>query len=145
MHPPHDTSRTLRVDTPVSRGMSRWNDTTDPRRRARSRRTRRDATRRGNRARDHRTRDRSPIVTARGRRRWRGRDLDSGAIARSIARSISSLSLSRARVWIVCARDTYLGDDGGASGDALLRARGSRRERDQSGVQRQGDHDCVCV
>ena len=25
------------------------------------------------------------------------------------------------------------------------RARGSRRERDQSGVQRQGDHDCVCV
>ena len=42
-------------------------------------------------------------------------------------------------------RRAYLGDDGGARGDAFLRARGSRRERDQSGVQRQGNHDCVCV
>jgi len=76
---------------------------------------------------------------------------DEGAIsirARSRDRSRGRSRVSRgarARVWIVCARTTYLGDDGGASGDALLRARGSRRERDQSGVQRQGDHDCVCV
>ena len=52
---------------------------------------------------------------------------------------------SRDRVERLNHRDTYLRDDGGASGDALPRARGSRRERDQSGVQRQGDHDCVCV
>ena len=76
---------------------------------------------------------------------------DEGAIsirARSRDRSRGRSRVSRgarARVWIVCARTTYLGDDGGASGDALLRARGSRRERDQSGVQRQGNHDCVCV
>lgn len=58
----------------------------------------------------------------------------------SIARSASSARVNESE-----RRRAYLGDDGGARGDAFLRARGSRRERDQSGVQRQGNHDCVCV
>ena len=60
--------------------------------------------------------------------------------SRSIARSRSNERLNASE-----RRRAYLGDDGGARGDAFLRARGSRRERDQSGVQRQGNHDCVCV
>ena len=71
---------------------------------------------------------------------------EEGAISiRARSRDRSRVDLeSLARAFESCVY-TYLGDDGGASGDALLRARGSRRERDQSGVQRQGDHDCVCV
>ena len=61
------------------------------------------------------------------------------------SRSGRSRDPRRARVCESIRETPYLGDDGGARGDAFLRARGSRRERDQSGVQRQGDHDCVCV
>ena len=66
--------------------------------------------------------------------------IDSIEVAVSIARSASSARVNESE-----RRRAYLGDDGGARGDAFLRARGSRRERDQSGVQRQGNHDCVCV
>ena len=57
------------------------------------------------------------------------------SIDRSRSRSIESRTRSN--------RASYLRGDGGAR-DALVRARGSRRERDQSGVQRQGDHG-ACV
>ena len=79
-------------------------------------------------------------VTARDRRCPRADRIDSIEVAVSIARSASSARVNESE-----RRRAYLGDDGGARGDAFLRARGSRRERDQSGVQRQGDHDCVCV
>ena len=79
-------------------------------------------------------------VTARDRRCPRADRIDSIEVAVSIARSASSARVNESE-----RRRAYLGDDGGARGDAFLRARGSRRERDQSGVQRQGNHDCVCV
>ena len=93
------------------------------------------------RERDHRSRERSSIVGDRARSSVTARG------SRSIrSRSGRSRDPRRARVNHINQRETpYLGDDGGARGDAFLRARGSRRERDQSGVQRQGDHDCVCV
>ena len=70
---------------------------------------------------------------------------DRARIESNRSRSGRSRDPRRARVCESIRETPYLGDDGGARGDAFLRARGSRRERDQSGVQRQGDHDCVCV
>ena len=109
--------------------------------RSRARRSRRDSI-----AIDRRERDtidhavgRSSIVGAHARPRS-----DRIESIRSRSRSIAR-SRSNERVRESERRRAYLGDDGGARGDAFLRARGSRRERDQSGVQRQGDHDCVCV
>jgi len=70
-------------------------------------------------------------------RRDETRDGRRASVDRSRSRSIES------RIRAVESFRSYLRGDGGAR-DALLRARGSRRERDQSGVQRQGDHG-VCV
>ena len=96
---------------------------------------------RSTRTRHHRSRGRSSIVVHRARSSVPTREIESiRSRSRSIARSRSSERLNESE-----RRRAYLGDDGGARGDAFLRARGSRRERDQSGVQRQGNHDCVCV
>ena len=108
--------------------------------RSRARRSRRDSI-----AIDRRERDHRASRTVIHRRPPRAIVGDRARIESIRSRSGRSRDPRRARACESIRETPYLGDDGGARGDAFLRARGSRRERDQSGVQRQGDHDCVCV